>query len=431
MNKELFDFIEACPTPFHTVAHISDMLSDLGYTKLCEGEKWEIVPGKKYFVTRNHSSIIAFRVPASAVHSFMISASHDDFPTFFIKPNAEQDNGNFLRIITGQNSPSIYSSWLDRPLSVAGRVSVMTDDGIDVRLVDFKRPCLIIPNVAIHMNRSVNDGAKLNAATDMVPIYSTSDNASTFKKDLCALANTDMDHLVSYDLMLYNPMRGCEVNDMIIAPHLDDLMGVFGTLKGFCAASDFDGVMPVFCVFDNEEVGSATKQGADSTFLYDTLIRVCEKLGLGAEDYRRAVSNGFMVSCDNSHCIHPNHPEFYDKNHTLKMNHGVVIKTNANQRMSTDAVSWGVFSQICKRANVPYQLHSPRSDLPGGSTLGNISNTQVSIKSVDIGLPQLAMHSCMESAGARDIEYLVSAMTEYYSSAIFRNKDNNGYIIKK
>ena len=414
MNKVLFEYIKRSPTAYHAVASAAKILKGAGYTELYEGSEWDICEGGKYFVRRNGSSLIAFRGAEKSRNGFMITASHSDSPCLKIKDNATLSDGSYTRLSTEVYGGPIYSTWLDRPLAIAGRVSVASENGVEVKLVDSKTPCVIIPNVAIHMNREINSGFKFNAAVDLIPLYADNAPEKSFKQYLAELAGAEEEDLLASDLYVYNCQEGVEWNGFISAPRLDDLQCAFTALSAFVSSQDSQAAQ-VYALFDNEEVGSSTKQGAASTFLYDTLERICESTG---GNYRRAVANSFMVSCDNAHAVHPNHPEYADKNHAVKMNSGVVIKYNANQKYTSDGVSAAVFKLICEIADVPYQCYCNRADMPGGSTLGSIANTQVSVKTVDIGLAQLAMHSSFETAGAKDTEYMIRALTKFYECAI-------------
>ena len=308
---------------------------------------------------------------------------------------------------------------LDGPsASVAGRVTLRTADGIEIKNVDLCDPVALIPNVAIHMNRNANDGASFNAAVDMLPLYALGEGEKvTLRARVAeALGVRDTDILTT-DLFVYNTQRGIEWNGMISAPRLDDLQCVFASLCAFIESGksgEASGAIPMFCLFDNEEVGSQTKQGAASTFLCDVLERISGAAGLSPAEHRRRIANSFLVSCDNAHAVHPNHTEYADRNHSVFMNRGIVIKYNANQRYTSDAVSAGIFRLVCEKANVPTQYYANRADMPGGSTLGNIANTQVSLNTVDIGLAQLAMHSSFETAGALDTYYLVNALSAFF-----------------
>lgn len=424
MNKKLFEYIEKSPTAYHACKNAAEMLTGAGYTELYEGGEWKIERGGKYFVRRNGSSLIAFRGAEKNQNGFMITASHSDSPCLKIKDNATLTDGNYTRLSTEVYGGPIFSTWLDRPLGVAGRVGVKTDDGISVKLVDSGEPCVIIPNVAIHMNREINTGYKFNAAVDLIPLYGDNAPDKSFKTFVSELAGADESDILASDLYVYNCQAGAEWGGFVSSPRLDDLQCAYAALTAFLSAEESEAT-PVYALFDNEEVGSQTKQGAASTFLPDTLERVAAETGA---DYKRALANSFMVSCDNAHAIHPNHPEYADKNHTVKMNGGVVIKYNANQKYTSDGVSAAIFKLVCERAKVPYQLYCNRADMPGGSTLGSIANTQVSVKTVDIGIAQLAMHSSYETAGNEDTENMMRALKKFYESALEENA--NGITVK-
>ena len=419
--KGLFEFLKASPTAFHAVDSLCSLLKEQGFIPLQECTAWEIIPGGKYFVTRNRSSVIAFTLPVGMPDSFRIIASHSDSPTFKIKENAELTvRDKYVQLNTERYGGMIFSTWFDRPLSVAGRVLYKDDKGIHTRLVNIDRDLLMIPNVAIHMNREVNNGYKYNAQVDLMPLYGDINAKGSFRKLIAEACGVEEDAIVGNDLYLYNRMPGTvwgANNEFLSAPQLDDLECAYASV---CALKDLpdQGHVNVCCVFDNEEVGSGTKQGADSTFLSDVLERIASCLNMSSEAYRMALSGSFMLSADNAHATHPNHPEYADQLNQVEMNKGIVIKFNANQKYTTDGVSEAVFHQLCKDAGVPVQHFANRSDLPGGSTLGNISGAHVSINTLDIGLAQLAMHSCYETAGVKDLAWMIQGMHAFFASKI-------------
>ena len=411
INKSLFDFIKKCPSAYHTVDTVKDLLVEAGYSELYEGEEWKLVDGGKYYTVRNGTSLIAFRAK-SDVNGFMISASHSDFPAFRLKMTPEK-SGVHTRLEVERYGGMINYTWLDRPLSVAGRVLVRCESGIESRLANIDRDVCVIPSVAIHLNRGVNDGYKFNPAVDLLPL---SGESCGIIDEIAATVAAKKDDIISHDLFIYNRDEGRVFginNEFILAPRLDDLGCVFASIKSFVDSTDTDSV-PVFAVFDNEEVGSATKQGAASTFLYDTLSRIA------GGSYQKALGNSLMLSADNAHAKHPNHPELSDPDNAPTLNGGIVIKFNANQSYATDGASMAVFSEICRRAEVKTQTYYNRADLPGGSTLGSIANTKVSVPTVDIGLPQLAMHSANETAGASDTAEMIKAIVAFYNTSILR-----------
>ena len=421
-TENLLAFLEASHSVYHAQAYLMDILKKDGYSQLFEAEKWELVPGGKYFLTRSDSTVIAFRIPSAAPRGFMLSASHADSCSFKIKENGEL-TGNYTRLATEKYGGLIVSPWLDRPLSIAGRVMVETENGIETKLVDIDKDLLIIPNVAIHMNQEINNGYKWNPAVDTLPLIGGPDAAGKLNKLLEKEAGGK---ILGHDLYLYarqKPTIAGIDDEYIVSEGLDDLECVWGCAQGFLKARE-SGAIPVLCVFDNEEVGSSSAHGAASMLLLDTLTRISQSLNLCL---RQMLAESFMVSADNSHAIHPNHPEYADPTNAPRLGGGLVLKFNALQCYTTDGVSAAIFRKVCAKADVPVQSFYNRADLRGGSTLGNISITQVSIPTADIGLAQLAMHSCCETAHVADAIYLEEAMEVYYGSSI--QKTETGYTL--
>ncbi len=411
MIQKLKEFLDSAHSVYHGVAQLEKMLVDNGYTALCEGENWNLTPGGKYYLTRNGSAILAFRLPQGTPKGFLITASHSDRPGFKVKENGVL-KGAYTRLAVERYGGMLIAPWLDRPLSVAGRVLVQTESGAESRLVDFDRDLLLIPNVAIHMNRSANDGYKWNPATDTIPLMGSKEASDKFMEELETLAGGK---ILGHDLYLYvrqpASVWGLE-EEFVSSAALDDLECAWGCTQGFLKAGATDNI-PVLCVFDSEEVGSSSYQGAASDLLATTLSAICNALRL---EQRQMLAKSFLISADNAHAIHPNHPELADAANAPVMNGGVVLKFNANQRYTTDGVSAAIFRAICQKADVPVQTYCNRADMPGGSTLGNISLSQVAVLSADIGLPQLAMHSSYETAGVKDIAYLVDAIATFYGA---------------
>ena len=424
--QKLFRFLDESPTCYHAASNAKAALTAAGAVELRESEQWKLEKGTLYVVERGDSALVAFRVPEGPFHGFLMAAAHSDSPTFKVRETAEAASaGNTLRLSVEPYGGGVWRGWLDRPLSVAGRVVIRQGDRLVSRLVNIDRDLLVIPGVAIHMDRSVNKGAELNPAVDLLPLLGCGKEPGAFRKLIAEAAGVREEHLLSTELFLYPRTKAVQTGlngEFIVSPRLDDLQCVFGCLEGFLAAKP-GGSLPVLAVFNNEEVGSNTRQGADSTFLTDVLERIAHGCGLDSEGWKAAVANSFMVSADNAHAIHPAHPEYADKGEFPVLGGGIVIKYNANQRYTTDAVSGAVFQAICQEAGVPVQRYSNRADLPGGSTLGNISTAHLSVPTVDIGLPQLAMHSVCETAGAADTDHLVKAMTAYFSRDFHRDRD--------
>ena len=419
LNQELLDFIAASPTAWHAADNVAQALERAGYTRLWEEDDWTLSLPGKYYVVRNGSAVAALNLPEEP-RSFLIMAAHDDSPAFRVKADPETEvQGRYTRLGVENYGGMLCSSWMDRPLSLAGRVAVRANGRVELRLVNLDRDLLLIPNLAIHMDRSANEGKNYKANEDMLPLLGGAGLEKGLKALLAEELGVAEEDILSHDLNLYPRTPGVvwgAQNEFISSPRLDDLQCVFGCLRGFLQAEK-PVAATVLCVFDNEEVGSSTRQGADSGFLDDVLSRAWAALGRTDAQYRAALARSFMVSADNAHALHPNHPEYADRNERPAMNAGVVVKYNASQKYTTDGFSAAVFGEICRRAEVPVQLYSNRADLRGGSTLGNISLSHVSVPTLDIGLAQLAMHSSYETAGAKDTESLVRAAKAFYESA--------------
>lgn len=419
ISKELIHFIESSPSCFHAVNFMEDLLLKEQFIQLRENEKWRIQRGGRYFVVRNGSALIAFTVPEQDFPGMRIMASHSDSPSFKIKENPELEAENhYIRLNVEGYGGMLCAPWFDRPLSVAGRVITKNKDtgNFEARLINIDRDLVMIPSLAIHMNREANKGYSYNIQKDMLPLYGGISAKGTFLKTVADAAGIKEDEILGHDLFLYNRQKGSvwgASQEYISGPRLDDLQCAFASLKGFLAAPR-KSFLAVHCVLDNEETGSATKQGAASTFLYDTLTRAYCSLGMTKEDYLIHLADSFMISADNAHAVHPNYTDKADPSNRPFLNGGIVIKFNAGQKYCTDALSAAMFRDICREAGVPVQTFANRSDMAGGSTLGNISNTRVALNTVDIGLPQLAMHSPYETAGAEDTGYLIKAAEEFF-----------------
>lgn len=455
--EDLLDFIAESPTMFHSAAAIRARLDAAGFTYLSEGAAWEVHPGGAYYTQRNGSSVVAWRVgervaapafasdaaagpagasdaatgpadaaasPAasSAPYHFQLTASHSDSPCFKVKTNGEVAGpAGYLRLDTEAYGGMMDYTWFDRPLSLAGRVLVRDGARIESRLVALNRDVALIPSLAIHMDGTVNKGFAPNRASDLFPLISAGDLAQGSLDMVIADAlEIDPAQIVARDLFLVNRERGRvwgTTGEFISSPRLDDLMCAYTSLIAFINGGN-EHTVSVYACFDNEEVGSETKQGAASTLLADTLSRVNAALGFGPEEYVRALSASMLVSCDNAHAQHPAHPELADSLHAPQMNAGIVVKEAANQHYCTDAFSRAAFTAVLDDAEVPHQAFANRSDKAGGSTLGNISNMQVSVHGVDVGCAQLSMHSCMETAGARDVDLAIEALTAFYNTDV-------------
>lgn len=417
-TEKLLDFIEKSPTAFQAVDEMQKRLTENGFEVLSEKEYWKLIPGGKYLVTRNNSALIAFCIPEKESRVFHIMASHSDSPSFKIKENPEiKVDNSYVKLNVEKYGGMLMAPWFDRPLSVAGRVIIRRNGGLKEKLINIKRDLVMIPNLAIHMNREANNGVAYNPQKDLQPLFAVGNTDRTLLEIIAEQTGVKKEDIISHDLFLYNRMPGTvwgADREFVSSARLDDLQCAFASMEGLLRAQNH-GSIAVHCVMDNEEVGSGTKQGAASTFLKDTLLRINMGLGRTYEEYLMTLAGSFMVSADNAHALHPNYTDKTDPTNHPVLNKGIVIKFNANQKYCTDAVSAAIFKELCTKAGVPYQTFVNRSDIAGGSTLGNISNTQVPMNTVDIGLPQLAMHSPYETAGVKDTEYLVRAAEELFA----------------
>lgn len=424
-TEKLLSFIDASPVNFLAVRNVCNTLLDNGFVQLHAEEALKDLP-EKFFITKNNSAVFAFHLGRQSMEDagFRIIAAHSDSPTFRIKPNAEMvGEGGLLRLNTEAYGGAILNTWFDRPLSLAGRVILRSADALNpqTRLLNIKRPLLVIPNLAIHFNRQVNDGVKLSKQKDMLPILGyVNDRLEADGLLVRLIANElqiEKEQIIDFDLYLYDTTPACLVglnNEFISSGRLDDLSMVHAGIEAMTAESAKPEATKVLAIFDNEETGSGTKQGAGSNFLMSLIQRIVLAQGGSLDDYYRSVEKAFMVSADNAHGFHPNYAEKYDPTNHALLGGGPVIKINAAQKYATDAMSAAVFQQICERAGVPCQRFVNSSDIAGGSTLGNILTSSIAINGVDMGNPVLAMHSVRELASAADHENCIKAFTEFY-----------------
>ena len=416
ISRDLIHFIAKSPSTFHAVRGIKAALLYAGFTEIREEDTWQIEKGGKYVVTRNGSALMAFTVPQESAEAFHITASHCDSPTFKIKEDPEIADGPYMKLNVEGYGGMIMSTWLDRPLSVAGRLLVTENGHLAEKLVAIDGTMLVIPSVAIHMDRSVNQHKEWKVQKDMLPLYGMTGAKTPFMDVIAAAAKVKAEDILAHDLILYSRVPGTiwgEEREFISSPKLDDLQCAFACFRGFTQGQK-EKYISVYALFDNEEVGSATSQGAGSTFLANTLERLARSLGYSYDETMAMIARSFMISADNAHSVHPNHPEYADPVNRPVINGGIVIKYSAAQKYATNAFSAAYFKKLCKDHDIPTQTFTNHSDNPGGSTLGNISNTVIAMPTVDIGLPQLAMHSSYETAGVKDTAYLVDAVTKFY-----------------
>ncbi len=428
-SEKLISLLSTSHSAFHAVKNIETELVAQGYTKLDERKNYHLENSGKYYIKRNDTSIISFRLPERVdinTLRFLITATHNDSPTFKLKPQPLLKVMNLLMLETEPYGGGIYSTWLDRPLTIAGRVMVLSPKGLETKLLYIDEDLLEIPNVAIHMNRTVNTNASYNANVDMKPVFGTVEEDFTFDKYLLTKLGLDETYqVISHDLYLVNrekPTLLGKNKEFLASGRLDDLSAAYSALFGYLESENKESIS-VYASFDNEEVGSLTKQGANSTFLQETLRRIVACFQEEKDDYEKTIARSMLLSIDNAHANHPNHMEYSSPTTKVMLNGGFVIKYNANQTYTSDAYSSSIIKAIAKKENLTYQEYTNRSDLRGGSTLGNISNAEVSLTSVDIGLPQLAMHSSYELMGTKDIEVMVKLCKAYFSSDIDLSTD--------
>ena len=411
--EKLMQFLDKAHSVYHSIALLKAQLEEAGYTPVREDQPWNLQKGGKYYMLRGGTALMAFRIPEGEARGFMMSASHSDRPTFKLKENGEL-KGTYTRLSVERYGGMIVTPWLDRPLSVAGRVLVESEKGIVSRLVDLDRDLMLIPNVAIHMNRNVNDGYKWDLTKDVLPLLGGKEAAGKLEAMLEEAAGGK---ILGRDLFLYvrDQAKTWGVDgEYLSAPALDDLACAWCCTQGFLAAESSKSI-PMLCVFDHEEVGSASNQGADSNLLETVISRICDSLNL---DKTALLARSMLVSADNAHGLHPNHPELADPQNAPVVGGGVAVKFNATLRYTTDGLSAALLRKAFAKAGVSTQTYYNRADMPGGSTLGCIALSHVSVPSVDIGLPQLAMHSAYETCALSDARDLEKAMAAYYGCTL-------------
>jgi aspartyl aminopeptidase len=424
--KELINFIYDSPTAFHAVESAKNLLDKQGFIELKEEDSWSLEKGGKYYVTKNDSALTAFVVGKGSIEEqgFKIVGAHTDSPCFRIKPAAEMTVENhYIKLNTETYSGPILSTWMDRPLSVAGRVTLRGEDVLNpiTKLVNIKKPILIIPNLAIHMNRNMNQGVELNKQKDMLPLMGLINEnlekgnylITTIAKEL----NIEFKEILDFDLFLYEYEKGTIMglnDEFISSPRLDDLAMVHAGVTAIAKSEAANSTNVMVC-FDNEDIGSSSKQGADSPLLSGILERIILAMGGDRQNYFRAIAKSFMISADMAHAVHPNVGEKHDPQNRPLINKGPVIKISANMKYTTDSNSAAVYADICKQAEVPVQYFVNRSDEAGGSTIGPITAAHINIRSVDIGNPSLAMHSVRELAGVMDHSYVTKSFIEFFN----------------
>ncbi|WP_302149789.1 M18 family aminopeptidase [uncultured Gemmiger sp.] len=417
MYDDLVEFLQESVTPFHAAATAESWLRAAGFTRLEEADYWNLEPGKGYYTTRNGSSVVAWRVPDHAIGGWRIVASHSDSPTWKIKTDIVENDGCRRLSVEGYGG-MIMSTWLDRPLTVGGRVIVKTEDGIESRLVCIDRDLLVIPSLAIHFQRDINKGHTFNPQVDMQPLWGPA-GSRTLTDLVAEELGVDTADILDSDLQLVTRQAPTQIGpdgEFFMAPRIDDLECAATTLLGFLdAAAETDSACaPVWAMLDNEEVGSSSRMGAQSSYLRDVLDRIVDSIPHSGQAMHRAMANSFMLSADNAHATHPNFPQKSDPCAPVRLGGGVVLKYNASQKYTTNAVSGAIFRAICEKADVPVQVFTNRADEAGGSTLGNLQSHTLPIPMADIGLAQLAMHSAVETASVADAEAMTKAVAAFY-----------------
>lgn len=415
MNNDinaLISLLEKSVSPYHAVEEAMKLLNDEGFIPLDQSKSWQLERGRNYYVRCYGTMLIAFHVGSEYApgEGFRLAACHTDWPCYYIKPSPEQVAGGCVKLSVEPYGGMIHNTWLDRPLSAAGVVTVKSDNVLmpERKLVDFGKPILTIPNLAIHMNRNVNKGVELNPNKDMLPIAATVEKEfekdGWFVKKLAEIIDAEASDILSYDLCLYNAEKPAMIGfdqDIVTSPRLDNITSAFAILTGISECRRAHGITAAV-FFDNEEVGSGTKQGADSATLGMMLEKITNCFGANRSDYIDSLTSGFMLSCDVAHAKHPNHTELADASCNAFLNGGVTLKMNYEQRYATEAVGIGMIEGICKKYNIPYQRYMNRPDMRGGGTLGSYAASQLGMSTADIGVPMLAMHSCRETMGAKD-----------------------------
>lgn len=422
-TERLFGLLENATSQFHTVKAVKEQLVEAGFEEILLKQNWDLKKGGKYVLAHHGSTIFAFTIGAEfkAEDGFRIAAAHGDFPGFRLKPNAEMEVGGYLQLNTETYGGAILSTWLDRPLSVAGRVVLKSDDVFqpEVRLIDLKKPVLIIPNLAIHFNREMNKGVELRKQVEMLPIYGTASEELTKDAFLSAIAkklDVDKSEILDYELTIYNTDKPEFVglrDEFISAPRLDNLTSAQALLEGITEGSRQKG-LNMMIVFDHEEIGSRSKQGAASTLLTTILEKIYASLGMTSIDFTNAMEDSLLMSVDVSHAYNPNYAAKYDITNRHVLNQGLAIKESCSQSYATDSEAIAIVQQICEKEGIAYQKYVNHSDSVGGGTIGAISSAMLPIRTVDMGVPLFAMHSSRETMGVKDYESLVDFMTAYY-----------------
>lgn len=418
--NNLLDFLNHNHSEFNAANNIREILKSNGFIELNEKEDFKIKKGANYFIVRNDSSVIAFKIPKKLNDfRYAITASHLDSPCLKLKMENDIVSNNYHKLNVEKYGGLILSTWLDRPLSLAGRIIVKDGNKLKTQFIDIEKPLMIIPNVCIHFNRNINDGFSYNPEIDLKPILSLGNNESSLMDFLSEYINVKKEDIITYELNTYNFTKsyvGGQHDEFIMSPRIDNLESVYLSLMAFIESDNKD--VSVFVAFNNEEIGSETYSGADCDLLKNTLKRISNSLGYNENEYFSSIANSFMLSIDNGHATHPNHPELSDSNNPVFLNKGPIIKFNSNMAYMSDGATSAEIINLCKNNNIPYQIFYNKSDVRGGSTLGTLSTSQLGIRTCDIGCAQLSMHSSYETAGSEDVEYMFDLIKAFYNSKL-------------
>ncbi|OJA05196.1 M18 family aminopeptidase [Halomonas sp. QHL1] len=423
----LCDFLRQSPTPWHAAGNMASRLEQAGFQRLEEKANWQLTPGKRYYVTRNDSAIIAFQLPESELTALRMIGAHTDSPGLHLKPNATQCSAGWLQLGVQVYGGVLLAPWFDRDLGLAGRVHVRHADGrLESVLLNIDRAIAMVPSLAIHLDRDVNSGRPINPQTQMAPVLMQSESATL--GELVAQWLEEQHgmravEVVDFELGFYDVQPPSLVGvkkELVASARLDNLLSCFIGLE---ALLDCDGSQGALLVAnDHEEVGSASACGAQGPFLADVLKRINAQVGKGREKRSdesliQLIQSSLMISCDNAHALHPNFRDKHDERHGPAINGGPVIKVNSSQRYATNSVTGALFRDVCREADVPVQSFVTRADMGCGSTIGPITATELGVPTIDVGVPQWAMHSIRETAGSKDVEYLTRALVGFLNRA--------------
>ena len=409
-NEKLIKFINECTSSYTCINYLKKILKNNGFKELLETDNWNL-NSNKYFIVRNDASIIAFTIPNKINEYYSIITTHSDTPALLLKPDGAYIKENYLKYNVMPYGGLLNYGWLDHPLSLSGRVIIKKDNKLISKIVDFKNPMLIVPSVAIHQKTDSNTNLDLNMQIDLQPILSISKDKKAWNKIIKRYIKED---ILDYDLYAYNTIKPVLINDLLVSPRIDNLTSVYSALEAFLNSNDNN--IKVFCSFNNEEIGSLTIEGADSNFLLDTLKRIASHLDL---DIAKTLSNSFIVSSDNTHAIHPNHTEYADDTGVLYLGKGFAIIRE--EQSTTNSLSSSIIKEVCKKNKVKYQDSTAKNDVSGGSTLSGLSLRHVSVLSIDVGIPELSMHSSVETCSIKDVYELYKMMKYFYNTKINRN----------